>query len=738
MAVERTGAIYKSLFFDGDDSRDYGVYITGEAVYNAPEREVEMISIPGRSGQLALDKGRFENIEVTYPAGIYADNEADFAEAISNFRNLLCSKRGYVRLQDEYHPNEYRMAVYKSGLEVEPTMLKAGKFDIVFDCKPQRYLTSGEDPITMGDWTNVETVSGDIVEIDNSQGVLGVKSLSVELEPIQSGSGTPSPLNIRPIGGRTECVTEVRGKNLLNIADAEIGTAWNGTSNSARARLIIPLKPNTDYVLSMNGTMSVDGVYSVRSSVIPSPTTPSAVSFPRTINSGDNTYLTLGFNKTAISQSDVEALKLQLELGTTATDYEPYNGHTYTTTLGRTVYGADVEVVDGELVDKMGMVDLGDLNWSYNSTNKRFLAVLSSKATTWDMPNALCSAYQILVWGNAQGDVTKDKAVFMNGTHVSVRDTDYTDTTAFKTAMSGVQLCYELATPQTYQLTPTEVELLQGTNNVWSEGEVSVEYGTLPNVVINPTLFDASPLLLSNGYGDISIGDDTVTIEQTLVGEIQLLNSGATSASVNLANTEKLNAGDSIYEKKYSHTTTAETRLEISFKNIDNHPSNGVIATSGCTVTKYSHQNFTMEFDPALSFVYGTASQVNASFTIRVRINSSPVDVSFTASIAYDGNKKLTFTRTSSPATLPGTAYVKLSRYWGNFFGDSTKSALPNPLYIDLDLGEAYGDIGGSITSLNNAVRLPASLPKLKSGATTITYDGTITSLQVVPRWWKV
>lgn len=144
MAVNKTGAMFKSLTFDGEDSRNYGVYITGQAVFNAPEREVEMISIPGRNGQFALDMGRFENIEVTYPAGIFANTEAEFAEAVSNFRNLLCSRRGYVRLQDEYHPDEYRMAIYKSGLELENVALKAGEFEITFDCKPQRYLTSGE------------------------------------------------------------------------------------------------------------------------------------------------------------------------------------------------------------------------------------------------------------------------------------------------------------------------------------------------------------------------------------------------------------------------------------------------------------------------------------------------------------------------------------------------------------------------------------------------------------------
>ena len=188
MAIEQTGAIYKTLTFDGESSGTYGVYITGEAVYNAPEREVEMISIPGRSGQLALDKGRFENIEVTYPAGIFADNEEDFAEGISNFRNFLCSRNGYVRLQDDYNPNEYRLAIYKSGLEVDNALHRAGEFDIVFDCKPQRYLTSGE--------TAIEVDSGDVItnptlfdaspllEVEGD-GTVGFNGYSIELDGSQ-------------------------------------------------------------------------------------------------------------------------------------------------------------------------------------------------------------------------------------------------------------------------------------------------------------------------------------------------------------------------------------------------------------------------------------------------------------------------------------------------------------------------------------------------------------------------
>lgn len=194
MAITPTGAIYKALEFDGVSSRNYGVYITGEAVFNAPERDVEMITIPGRNGAFALDNGRFQNIEVSYPAGIFADNEEDFAEAISEFRNYLCSKRGYCRLQDEYNPDEYRLAIYKSGLEVEPAFLKAGEFTITFECKPQRFLTSGETKQTIatsGDTITNPTLfeSGPLIEIEG-YGAIDFNGFEVELENAMLGPVT--------------------------------------------------------------------------------------------------------------------------------------------------------------------------------------------------------------------------------------------------------------------------------------------------------------------------------------------------------------------------------------------------------------------------------------------------------------------------------------------------------------------------------------------------------------------
>ena len=133
----------KAFTFAGRSSKDFGIYLSGSGVFNAPERDVETISIPGRSGDLILDNGRFKNISVPYPCGIVTN----FAANVSALRAFLLSQRGYQRLQDDYHPDEFRMAMFAGPIEVEPELVnRVGQFDLIFNCKPQRYLVSGESP----------------------------------------------------------------------------------------------------------------------------------------------------------------------------------------------------------------------------------------------------------------------------------------------------------------------------------------------------------------------------------------------------------------------------------------------------------------------------------------------------------------------------------------------------------------------------------------------------------------
>ena len=145
-----TGELYKGFTFGDVSSKDYGVYITQEAAYNAPDRDVEVVEIAGRNGAYILDKGRFKNITVSYKCGIALDDEQSFESSIRTFRNALSSKAGkYVRLEDEYNPNEYRQAAFLGGIEVDMADRRAGEFTVSFDAMPQRFLKSGETAVSV-------------------------------------------------------------------------------------------------------------------------------------------------------------------------------------------------------------------------------------------------------------------------------------------------------------------------------------------------------------------------------------------------------------------------------------------------------------------------------------------------------------------------------------------------------------------------------------------------------------
>lgn len=137
------------LIYDGVDSSDFGVFISGEGVFNAPARRGEMISIPGRNGSLFMDEGVFENITVEYPAFIGTGYEELFRTKLGDLRSALSSRGNYKRLTDTYHPDEFRLGVFREGLEVDPQHItRAGGFTMKFDCKPQRFLISGEYPVS--------------------------------------------------------------------------------------------------------------------------------------------------------------------------------------------------------------------------------------------------------------------------------------------------------------------------------------------------------------------------------------------------------------------------------------------------------------------------------------------------------------------------------------------------------------------------------------------------------------
>lgn len=191
------------LTFDGVSTKDFGVYINGAQTYDAPARSREVISVPGRNGDLIIDNGRYENTDVTYHAFIYRDFEVN----VEGFRNLLLSRTSYKRLEDTYHPQEFRLGIYNGNFSADVVeWLEAGEFDLTFNCKPQRFLKSGEDAITF-------TSDGSLLNetMQTAKPLLRVY-----------GTGTFS------IGGATMTISSA---NVYTDIDCDLMDAFKGTTN---------------------------------------------------------------------------------------------------------------------------------------------------------------------------------------------------------------------------------------------------------------------------------------------------------------------------------------------------------------------------------------------------------------------------------------------------------------------------------------------------------------------------
>ena len=129
------------LYFGNKSSEDFKVFITDAGVYDTPQREYEKVSVPGRNGDVLIEQDRFPNVIHEYPCIIAEDFDANF-KAFSAF---MLSSRGYMRLEDSFHPDEFYIATFK-GIDnlKHSTGQKMGSFVLKFDRKPQRYLKRGE------------------------------------------------------------------------------------------------------------------------------------------------------------------------------------------------------------------------------------------------------------------------------------------------------------------------------------------------------------------------------------------------------------------------------------------------------------------------------------------------------------------------------------------------------------------------------------------------------------------
>lgn len=191
------------LTFDGKSTKDFGVYISGEGTYNAPERDEEKISVPGKNGDVVIDNGRYLNVALSYSAFIYRD----FSVNIEGLRNFLLSARGYKRLEDTYHPEEFRMAKWNGDFQADVVpYLGAGEFKLSFDCKPQRFLKAGEK-------TEMFTSAGMLINLTTQ-----------DAKPLIRAYGTGS-------FGVGDATMTISAADVYTDIDCDIMDAYKGTTN---------------------------------------------------------------------------------------------------------------------------------------------------------------------------------------------------------------------------------------------------------------------------------------------------------------------------------------------------------------------------------------------------------------------------------------------------------------------------------------------------------------------------
>ena len=142
------------------------------------------------------------------------------------------SKKGYRRLETSDDPNHYWMARVENSPQMEMRVRVLAPFDISFDCKPQRFLKSGENAV-------VFTASG---SLSNQYGQTALPLITL----YGQGVGTLT------IGN---CVVEVKELDEILFLDSDTQNAYNdsGNQNMKINAPTFPTLPDGETQISFSG-----------------------------------------------------------------------------------------------------------------------------------------------------------------------------------------------------------------------------------------------------------------------------------------------------------------------------------------------------------------------------------------------------------------------------------------------------------------------------------------------------
>ena len=138
-----------TMTYNNISTIDMGVVIQTPPVYTFSNKNYETIEIAGRNGSLLIDNETYANIVKTYYLAMIFRPSTQFVSNAAALIDWLTSSKGYARLEDSYDPDHFYLAVYRNPGELRNLNDKATSIAVNFDCKPQRFLKTGETPISI-------------------------------------------------------------------------------------------------------------------------------------------------------------------------------------------------------------------------------------------------------------------------------------------------------------------------------------------------------------------------------------------------------------------------------------------------------------------------------------------------------------------------------------------------------------------------------------------------------------
>ena len=345
-----------------------------------------------------------------------------------------------------------------------------------------------------------ENVPSDIVTFNDGT-ALPMPSLKTTIVPIQSGSGDPSPSNVRPISGWSGANVSVCGKNLFDkstlIANKAYTNNYEYLPVTGISTVFVPVIVGTTITISGMKNWGVayincfvDGYQGNYISTVGSRTSSGGIANPVTVTVPNNAvYLAMAVYT---GSSDYEQFQdkdtIQVEVGNQATTYEPYNPNSHTYTIPFTdaqgnpieVYGGECDVVNGVLKVNYKIVNAKNLVWTYfSSTNACYAPCLDADATiTSEYPTGKRPIYCNIAEDNETSAMQENQVQWggaTNNKNLNIKNIYTTSLADWQNyiAENDVMIAYAIE-PIIIQLNPTSIKSLEGTNNVWGDcGQIS-------------------------------------------------------------------------------------------------------------------------------------------------------------------------------------------------------------------------------------------------------------------------